>query len=209
MKRSTKTKRNRQHKKVLGKSIEERPAAVDDCTEFGHWEIDTVLGSRTNEAALLTLTERQTRREIIYPLGGKEAGEVHQAMRAIQENFGTDFSAIFKTITSDNGSEFADISASLKETKTEVYYSHPYTSSERGTNERHNGLIRRFIPEGRFMRGVSPEVIQQVQTWCNTLPRKILGYLTPDERFWGRDRKIGFTITLFYHLKIVAFTIAI
>ena len=191
VKRSTKTKRNRQNRKVLGKSIEERPSTVDDRTEFGHWEIDTVVGKRAKEAALLTLTERQTRREIIYKIGEKDASDVQQAMRSIQEMFSDDFSTIFKTITSDNGSEFADLSTSLEESETEVYYTHPYTSSERGTNERHNGLIRRFIPKGQSMEDVSPDVIQHVETWCNTLPRKILGYQTPDERFQEELQKLA------------------
>ncbi|SIT01851.1 IS30 family transposase [Salimicrobium salexigens] len=189
VKRSTKTKRHRQHRKVLGKSIEERPSVVDDRTEFGHWEIDTVLGKRAKEAALLTLTERQTRREIIYKIGGKDAPEVRQALTSIQETFGETFSTIFKTITSDNGSEFADLSNSLKNSETEVYYTHPYTSSERGTNERHNGLIRRFIPKGQSMEDIPREVIQHVETWCNTLPRKILGYQTPEERFQEEVQK--------------------
>ncbi len=162
---------------------------MDDRTEFGHWEIDTVLGKRAKEAALLTLTERQTRREIIYKIGGKDASEVRQALTSIQETFGETFSTIFKTITSDNGSEFADLSDSLKESETEVYYTHPYTSSERGTNERHNGLIRRFIPKGKSMEDIPLEVIQHVETWCNTLPRKILGYQTPEERFQEEVQK--------------------
>jgi IS30 family transposase len=66
---------------------------------------------------------------------------------------------------------------------TAVYFTHPYASSERGTNERHNGLIRRFIPKGIRISDYSVEFITKIQAWCNSLPRKILGYLAPDEAF--------------------------
>lgn len=65
----------------------------------------------------------------------------------------------------------------------EVYYAHPYTSSERGTNERHNGLIRRFIPKGKSIDDIDKSLITYVENWCNTLPRKILGYRSPNEAF--------------------------
>ncbi|HAT4276979.1 TPA: IS30 family transposase, partial [Clostridium perfringens] len=63
--------------------------------------------------------------------------------------FGSKFSEVFKSITADNGSEFADLSEFELKTKTKVYFTHPYSSFEKGTNERHNGLIRRFIPKGK------------------------------------------------------------
>ncbi|MGF7185737.1 IS30 family transposase, partial [Desulfitispora alkaliphila] len=68
-------------------------------------------------------------------------------------------------------------------TGSKIYFAHPYTSCERGTNERHNGLIRRFIPKGSALSQYSVDAISKVQNWCNTLPRKILNYLTPDEAF--------------------------
>ncbi len=90
---------------------------------------------------------------------------------------------IFKTITTDNCSEFADLSNLEEASNTLVYYAHPYTSCDKGTVERHNGLIRRFIPKGEAIANYSLQNIIDIETWCNSLPRKILAYHTPDEIF--------------------------
>lgn len=74
-------------------------------------------------------------------------------------------------------SELEDLS------KTLVYFAHPYTSCEKGSVERHNGLIRRFIPKGKRIDSYSDEQISQIEIWCNSLPRKLLGYRTPDDLF--------------------------
>ena len=103
-------------------------------------------------------------------------------MERIREEFGSLFNQIFKTITSDNGSEFAFLS-DLKNEGIGVYYTHPYSSFERGTNENHNGLLRRFIPKGKRISSYSREAIERIEEWCNSLPRKILGYRTPEELF--------------------------
>ena len=92
-------------------------------------------------------------------------------------------SEVFKTITTDNGSEFASLSSLEEIADTLIYYAHPYSSYEKGTVERHNGLIRRFIPKGHRIDEYSPEDIAGIEEWCNNLPRKILGYRTPDEAF--------------------------
>jgi IS30 family transposase len=176
--RNTKSSRVRQHKRKLGTSIEERPTHIEKREEFGHWEIDTVVGSKAKGAVLLTLTERKTRYEHILKLNQKTMEEVKQALGSLKQTYGVHFSKIFKTITADNGPEFSGLSQEL-ESLTEVYFTHPYTSCERGTNERHNGLIRRFIPKGKSMNGMEEDFIIKVQNWCNTLPRKILDYHSP------------------------------
>lgn len=182
LRRTTKPVRVRKNKKRLGRSISERPQCINDRSEFGHWEIDTVIGCKSkDDAALLTLTERMTRKEIIRKIPGKNVTAVMNALNTLVSEAGPHFSKVFKSITTDNGSEFSELSN--LEPLTTVYYTHPYTSSERGTNERHNGLIRRFIPKGKRMGDYSIEATAKIQLWCNTLPRKILGYLTPDEAF--------------------------
>jgi IS30 family transposase len=189
--RSPKKKRIRQHKKVLGTSIEERPSHVNERTEFGHWEIDTVLGQRKKGAALLTLTERKTRREHIVKIRQKTAESVDQAIQTLKGLYGTTFSSVFKTITSDNGSEFSQLTQAINSKEVIVYYTHPYTSSERGTNERHNGLIRRFIPKGKSIDDIDDTLIGYVENWCNTLPRRILGYRTPQDLYVEEMKNIG------------------
>ena len=89
----------------------------------------------------------------------------------------------FKTITCDNGSEFADLSVLEADTYTNVYFTHPYSSFEKGTNERHNGLIRRFIPKGKRISDYNLHDIAAIKEWMNTLPRRILNYKTPEELF--------------------------
>lgn len=184
VKRSSKSTRIRKHKKNLGTSIDERSECINDRSEFGHWEIDTVIGKKIKtESVLLTITERMTRKEIIRKIPSKTAKAVQNALLNLASEAGEAFSKVFKSITADNGSEFSELSSMETVTNTKVYFAHPYSSGERGTNERHNGLIRRFIPKGRSINEFSIESIARVQNWCNTLPRKILNYLTPDEAF--------------------------
>ena len=93
------------------------------------------------------------------------------------------FSQVFKIITTDNGSEFSRLSELEELAETLVFYTHPYTSCEKGTNERHNGIIRRFIPKGKRISDFDVNYISDIEIWCYSLPRKILNYRTPDEVF--------------------------
>lgn len=184
LRRSTKSSRVKEHKKTFGTSIKDRPEAINTREEFGHWEIDTVIGEKTmDDSVLLTILERKTRNAIVRPIPSKTAEAVMNELRNIRSFFGEHFSQIFKSITGDNGSEFADLALLQAETDTKVYFTHPYSSFEKGTNERHNGLIRRFIPKGKRMNDYSQYDIAFIEEWMNTLPRKILGYKTPDEMF--------------------------
>lgn len=184
VKRSTKTKRIRKHKKVLGRSISERPNEINNRSEFGHWEIDSVIGKKTKgEPTLMTITERKTRKELIRKIPDQSSESIMNALKTLAIDAGNLFSTVFKSITADNGSEFAELSTMEESTGTKIYFAHPYSSFERGTNERHNGLIRRFIPKGKSLLNYSIDDIAKIQNWCNTLPRKILNYLTPDEMF--------------------------
>jgi IS30 family transposase len=184
MRRNTKKYHVRANKKKLGTSIEERPSFIDSREEFGHWEIDTVIGQKSgNDNVLLTIVERKTRQFIVRKIADKSASAVMTELDKIRTECGERFSSVFKTITGDNGSEFASLSALEQVTGTKIYFTHPYSSFEKGTNERHNGLIRRFLPKGTRMADCSIDTIAFVEDWCNTLPRKILGYRTPEELF--------------------------
>jgi IS30 family transposase len=183
LKRRTKGIRVRTNKRNLGDSIETRPSYVEDREEFGHWEIDTVIGSKSKEdESLLTMVERKTRNALIRKIPSKTAEAVRKEFDQIKDEFGSRFQQVFRSLTADNGSEFAALSA-LKEENVGVYFTHPYSAFERGTNENHNGLIRRFIPKGKKISDYSQEAITRVEEWMNGLPRKILGYKTPEELF--------------------------
>lgn len=180
--KAKKHKKQRKNKKILGESIENRPTIVDTREKFGHWEIDTVVGLKSDDAALITLIERKTRFELIFKVNGREAQPVSDTLCELKERVGNHFSKVFQTITSDNGSEFSGIVETLKDS-TKVFFTHPYSSWERGTNENHNGIIRRFLPKGTQMSNVMKGQIQRIQRWMNNYPRKILGYATPQEKF--------------------------
>ncbi|QQK77809.1 IS30 family transposase [Salicibibacter cibarius] len=183
LRRSPKKKRSRQNKRVYGTSIEERCPSVDTRETIGHWEIDTVIGKKSNDEALLTLVERKTRKELITRLEGKDASSVEKGLQTLFAPYQKDHSRVFKTITADNGSEFSELDALGKQAGIAIYFSHPFASYERGSNERHNGLIRRFIKKGEAIHSYTDEKLQEVEAWMNELPRKILGYETPDDVF--------------------------
>ncbi len=124
IKRSSKSKRAKENKKKLGTSIEERPKSINDRSEFGHWEIDTVIGKKTKEeAALLTMTERTTRATIIRKIAEKTSYSVQETMLKLIKETGELFSTVFKSITSDNGSEFSELASieELVDTKVLLY----------------------------------------------------------------------------------------
>ncbi|MGI6692891.1 MAG: IS30 family transposase [Limnochordia bacterium] len=180
-------------KRTRGRSIDERPPSAEDRTEFGHWEIDTVQGKKSGDMALLTLTERKTRLHLLLPLRSCCAEEVDKAVKGLTTPLGSLLRQVFKTITADNGTEFS----SLDRSGLEIYFSHPYSAWERGTNERHNGLTRRFIPKGKPIKSFSADHIRRAETLVNNLPRKILGYRTPLELFQEELSKLDATVKCF------------
>ena len=183
LRRNTKARKVRENRKNLGKSIEERPQSIEKRDEFGHWEFDSVLGSKNaEEPAVLTLVERMTRQAIWLKVRNHSAAAVSEAITQLRQIFNGHFSDVFKTITADNGSEFAELSAS-EAMGTSVYFTHPFSSWEKGTNECHNRLLRRFIPKGKSISNYSPDDILHFADLMNALPRKILGYHTPEDLF--------------------------
>ena len=172
-----------------GRSIESRPEHIELRQQVGHWEIDLVVGGKgKGSAALLTLTERKTRKEIICKLKDKTQKAVVRAINGLERQMGTEaFRTVFKSITADNGSEFLDHEALERSvssgTRTHIYYAHPYSSWERGSNENANRIIRRFIPKGSDISTFTRKQIQAVEDWINNYPRKILDFETAEERF--------------------------
>ena len=171
-----------------GESIEKRPAEVDSRTTFGHWEMDTVYSKKKGSKALLVLTERLTRKEIIEKMPDRTAESTVRALDRIERRFGARFRLIFKTITVDNGGEFADVerlerSAIRKGKRTKFYYCHPYSSFERGSNECQNKMIRRKYPKGTDFGKVTAAAVKEVEEWVNNYPREILGWRTSEILF--------------------------
>ena len=163
-------------------SINNRPEEIDKRLYFGHFELDTVISAKKGKhECLMTLTERKTRFEIIFKLKGKTSEEVVNKFNKMKRFMKKNYDKIFKSITTDNGTEFSDFLNIIKDTKTKIYFCHPYCSGEKGTNERHNGIIRYFIPKGTLIENYSYKDINKIAEWMNNYPRKILNYKTPLE----------------------------
>ena len=163
-----------------GESIEKRPEEINDRSMPGHWEMDTVIGkAKGKEESLLVLTERVTRYEIIRKLEEKTMKAVTRHLTEIVNSFP---SGTFQSITVDNGSENQDYEG-MKELVGKVYYCHPYSSYERGSNENANSLIRRFFPKGESMLYKTQEDADTAARFMNNMHRKILGYHTSQELF--------------------------
>ena len=122
LRRNSKCTRIKKHKKKLGTSISQRSIDIDNRKEFGHWEIDTVIGEKSkDDNVLLTIVERKTRYSMIIKAIAKTAPAVTDALNRVRNLFGEQFSQVFKSITSDNGSEFADLSTIESETEAKKY----------------------------------------------------------------------------------------
>ena len=165
-----------------GKSITERPIEAEERSELGHWEIDLVTGKKGTKPAILTLVDRKSRRSLYVLVKNKSQKEVLLAIRRVRRRVGGNFDKVFKTITADNGSEFLDSEGLKKASKCdEVYYAHPYSSWERGSNENSNRILRRFVPKGTNIGKLTPEELQRIEDWINNYPRKIFGYKTANQ----------------------------
>ncbi len=172
----------------MPKRIDQRSKEIERRIEYGHWEGDCIKGPvRKGKESLFTLTERKTREQIIIKIQSGRQSEIRRSINDLEIHYSAEFADKFKTITFDNGVEFLDWE-SIEESvlkqgvqRTQVYFAHPYSAWERGSNENHNRIIRRFIPKGRSIATVSESEVKEIEDWMNNYPRKILGYKTPNE----------------------------
>ena len=178
------TRSSRRNKKILGRSIDERPSIVSERQEIGHWEIDTVVGKKAGKGSVvLTLVEKLTDFYTAIKIPAKTSDAVKAALEMLRNYYGAEyFSQVFKTITADNGADFAELSQ-IEDFGTSVYFAHPYSSWERPQNERHNRIFRRYIPKGHSIEDYTSCQILGFADSMNALPRRILGYSTPEELF--------------------------
>lgn len=160
-------------------SIDERPVEVADRCVPGHWEGDLIIG-KNRQSAMGTLVERTTRTTILVPLKARDARTVRQAFTRAVLQLPAEMRL---SLTYDRGREMAEHRLFTKATKVKVYFAHPQSPWERGTNENTNGLIRQFFPKGTDFSQVSRKQIKHVQDLLNDRPRKTLEWETPYERF--------------------------
>lgn len=183
LRRAYKKRRKRQESpekrgRIVGRvGIEERPAIVDTRRRLGDWESDRVEGSGS-KVSLATHVERKSRYTVLAKLeDGKAATFNAGTIRA----FGRHGDLPLRTLTADNGKEFAAHAELAARLGLDVYFARPYHSWERGTNENTNGLVRQFFPKGLDLRQVTPRQVAHVERLLNNRPRKCLGYRTPLE----------------------------
>ena len=175
--------------KKAGKTIHDRPIEIDNREELGHWEMDLVEGRKgMSEPYLLVLSERKSRKEIIKLLPDKTQNSVITALNSMERELGVvKFRETFKTIITDNGSEFLNWEAIEKSytgskiKRTTQYYADAYSSWQRGTNENINKMIRRFLPKGTSFKNLTKEEVQRIETWINNYPRKMFNFKTSNE----------------------------
>lgn len=199
--RGTRKKKNKKVKIAKtppkGTSIDFRPSDIDSRELFGHWEMDSVIGTNAKGETLLVLTERKTRYELILRSPGKTAAATVSCINRLEKIFGkSNFRRIFKSITCDNGTEFSaypgiELSPIDNRPRTKVYFCHPYCSSERGSNENQNRIIRRFIHKSTPISSYSDAHIQWTQEYINNLPRNLFAWKTAKDLFISELSALG------------------
>ena len=172
-KRKKKEKEEVKRVRILGKTIEERPKEINNREEVGHYEIDTVILRKEKGQCLLTLTDRKSRYEIIRLIKDKTVKSVNKALKEVLKEYE------IKSITENNSLEFARLYEVFD--YENIYYAHPYSSYERGSNENHNRLIRRFLPKGT--KNTTQQRVAFIEDWINNYPKKLFNYKTPFEVF--------------------------
>jgi len=159
--------------------IDERPEQVDLKKEIGHWEGDTVYGQ---DGYLVTLTERVSRLLLTVRVQNKTKKLVTRAIKKMLKPFRN----MCKSITFDNGGEFAGHEEIARALDCKTYFAKPYHSWQRGLNENTNGLLRRFFPKGMKMGELSKKEIEAAELSINMRPRKVLNYLSSLEFLTGQ-----------------------
>ena len=164
--------------------------------------MDCVIGKQKNKKTLLVLTERKTRYEIILLLKAKTVDEVRKALNRLEKKLYSTFYSLFKTITVDNGLEFSNPEILEKAVyrvgqRTKIFYCHPYSSSERGSNENQNKLIRRHFPKSYdFDLHLKKSDIKNAQEWINNYPRKLFDGKSAKYIFNIECEKIGIDVNI-------------
>ena len=164
------------------KSIEERPEVVSQKTEFGHWEIDLIVGAG-NKGAILTMVEISTKMLFMKKLKeGKKAKPLADELIDMM----LPYKNCIKTITCDNGREFSDFKRIEKKLGIQIYFAHPYCSWERGLSEHTNGLVRQYIPKETDFKDITNQEIKKYQYKINNRPRKVLMFKKPKDLFYQK-----------------------
>jgi Transposase and inactivated derivatives, IS30 family len=178
--------------RLAGKgNISERPICINDRSQIGHWEGDTVIGCDRHHC-IVTLVERKAGFVIIKTITARTAEQVTAVcIQAIKEH-----GRMFKTITFDNCTEFHGYKEIEEQTSVKCYFANPYHSWERGTNQNTNGLIRQNLPRRSCMKGIIQDDCDLIAYRLNTRPWKRHCYKTQEELFYGKDSALYLMLEL-------------
>jgi IS30 family transposase len=172
---------------IIGRRpISERPAYIEERAQVGHWEGDTVIGAN-HQQAIVTLVERKSGYAVLSKVTNKTSDLVSNAIINELQSF----APLVKTMTFDNGKEFAEHQRIDKELQSTTYFADPFASWQRGSNENFNGLLRQYIPKKRPLSTVTQEEIKMIQQQLNNRPRKRLGFKTPNEVFMQSLKRVA------------------
>ncbi len=185
----SKRQHRRKHgtRKILNKtnipdriSIHTRDVGIDERITFGHWETDSIIYPGSNKQRLSVQIERKARLVRIHRL---PSGSAQDTLEALRETICSVPQDMIKTITFDNGGEGAKHKALTDDYNIQTFFADAYASWQKGTVEQTNGIIRKYLPRGTDLRTISNQQIYAIQEKLNNTPRKVLGYLTPNEVF--------------------------
>jgi IS30 family transposase len=188
--RRQKSKKRIGHKEKISKgiSIENRPVHINSREEAGHWEGDLIIGVKQN-SSIGSIVERKSRYTLLVKIDDRKSKTVCEAF---SKKFNKEPVQLRKTMTYDNGSEMAEHKYLSENTGINIYFAHPYSSWERGTNENTNGIIRRFYPKKTTdFNKISNDQLMELQQRLNNRPRKVLGYYTPNEVYQIEKNKFN------------------
>ena len=161
--------------------IDKRPEVANKRERLGDWEVDLIIG-KNHQGAMVTLTDRKSRFTLVRKVMTKNADLVAQTVVDLLKCVNH-----FHTITADNGKEFAMHEYMSRHLSADVYFAHPYSSWERGTNENTNGLIRQYLPKSRNLKTVTTEEELMIMDRLNFRPRKCLAWKTPFQVFFEKE----------------------
>ncbi len=155
-------------------SIDERSEVINNKERYGDWEIDTIIG-KNHKGAIVTIVERKSSFILIRKLKGKNAEELaKQTIRLMMP-----YKDLVHSITSDNGTEFANHEYIAQKLNAQFYFAHPYSSWERGLSEYSNKLIRQYVPKKSNFDHFSTDYLNEVNIKLNNRPRKLLNFNSP------------------------------
>ena len=166
--------------------LSERPLHIEARRQVGHWECDTVIGA-SHKGAVVTMVERKSGYAVMAKVEKKTSELVSSAIVDKLQPL----AARVKTLTFDNGKEFAGHAHIDQQLQSTAYFARPFASWERGSNENLNGLLRQYVPKKRAMSTVSDEEIRMIQNRLNNRPRKRLGFKTPAEVFHQSLKRVA------------------